>query len=388
MALIFSILARYAALNSMNSVRIDGAIIAAQVLARWSFLPLGYFNPSARHGLGSDFMKGLNINTVIAGTVFSGVLVILLFKFQGGLSLALACAIVIAASLYFRRMIGGITGDALEQPINSWRLQRMPFSLPEIQRPDRQTQSALQQHLDNLTKPPGSIGRLEELAKAFGTMRGSTELVLKKRAIFTFAADHGISRSGVSAYPREVTAQMVFNFVRGGAAINVLCRHYGIESVVVDVGVDHEFQNLPGLMHKKVKRGTENFLEQPAMTEEEAIRALQVGIDCGHGYDLIGTGDMGIGNTTSSAAILAVLARVPVEEAVGRGTGIDNERLQHKVNTIKEAIHAGNQIPAMLWTFLQKLEDLKSQQLRALFLAPLPGAFQSLSMGSFQQQGR
>ncbi len=111
MALAFAILAKYAALNSMNSMRIDGAIIAAQVLARWSFLPLGYFNPSARHGLGSDFMKGLNINTVIAGTVFSGVLVILLFKFQGEVSLALSCAIVLAASLYFRRMIGGITGD-------------------------------------------------------------------------------------------------------------------------------------------------------------------------------------------------------------------------------------------------------------------------------------
>ena len=111
MALAFAILAKYAALNSMNSMRIDGAIIAAQVLARWSFLPLGYFNPSARHGLGSDFMKGLNINTVIAGTVFSGVLVILLFKFQGGVSLALSSAIVLAASLYFRRMIGGITGD-------------------------------------------------------------------------------------------------------------------------------------------------------------------------------------------------------------------------------------------------------------------------------------
>jgi adenosylcobinamide-GDP ribazoletransferase len=111
MALVFAILAKYAALNSMNSMRIDGAIITAQVLGRWAFLPLGYFNPSARRGLGSDFMKGLNANTVIVGTVFSGVLVILLFKFQGGLSLALSSAIVIAASLYFRRMIGGITGD-------------------------------------------------------------------------------------------------------------------------------------------------------------------------------------------------------------------------------------------------------------------------------------
>src|SRR5215469_5229132 len=152
----------------------------------------------------------------------------------------------------------------------------MPSSFPDVERPDRRVNELAQQRLDSLTKPPGSLGRLEELVRNVCVMRGSAELVLKKRVIFTFAADHGISRSGVSAYPREVTAQMVFNFVRGGAAINVLCRHYGIENVVVDVGVDYDFQDLPGLLHKKVKRGTENFLEHPAMTEEEAMRALQV----------------------------------------------------------------------------------------------------------------
>src|SRR5205814_4131638 len=113
--------------------------------------------------------------------------------------------------------------------------------------------------LDNLTKPPGSLGRLEEFARTFGFMRGSTALELQKRAIFTFAADHGVSRAGVSAYPREVTAQMVFNLLSGGAAINVLCRHYGIQNVVVDVGVDYDFGELPGLVGKKVGRGTQNF---------------------------------------------------------------------------------------------------------------------------------
>src|SRR5919198_6319246 len=125
----------------------------------------------------------------------------------------------------------------------------MPLSLPDIQRPDHKILPLLQKHLDNLTKPPGSLGRLEELARSFGLMRGSTDLVLRRRAIFTFAADHGVSRAGVSAYPREVTAQMVFNFIRGGAAINVLCRHYGIENVVVDVGVDYDFEELPGLIN-------------------------------------------------------------------------------------------------------------------------------------------
>src|SRR6185295_5483063 len=147
----------------------------------------------------------------------------------------------------------------------------MPLSLPKIQRPQRDILSLLQKHLDNLTKPPGSLGRLEELARNFGLMRGSTQLVAQKKAIFTFAADHGVSRAGVSAYPREVTAQMVFNFLRGGAAINVLCRHYGIQNVVVDAGVDYEFPALEGLIPRKVGRGTENFHETPAMTEQQAI---------------------------------------------------------------------------------------------------------------------
>src|SRR5215467_1042136 len=214
----------------------------------------------------------------------------------------------------------------------------MPYSLPDIQRPDRQIQSVLQRHLDNLTKPPGSLGRLEELAKAFGTIRGSVELILQKRAIFTFAADHGISRAGVSAYPREVTAQMVFNFIRGGAAINVLCRHYGIENIVVDVGVDHDFGDSQGLVNRKIARGTDNFLEKPAMTTDQAIASIQTGIDLAQGNDLIGTGDMGIGNTTSSAAILAVLTGTSVEDAVGRGTGVDDEKLRNKAIVVRRAL--------------------------------------------------
>ena len=147
----------------------------------------------------------------------------------------------------------------------------MQSFFPDIQRPDRKVQELAQKHLDSLTKPPGSLGRLEELARNFCVMRGSADLVLKKRAIFTFAADHGVSRSGVSAYPREVTAQMVLNFIRGGAAINVLCRHYGIDNIVVDAGVDHNFGDLQGLVNRKVARGTENFLERPAMTKEQAM---------------------------------------------------------------------------------------------------------------------
>jgi len=214
----------------------------------------------------------------------------------------------------------------------------MPLSLPDIKRPNREVLQGLQKHLDNLTKPPGSLGRLEELARAFGLMRGSTKLVLQKRTIFTFAADHGVSRAGVSAYPREVTAQMVFNFLRGGAAINVLCRHYGIENVVVDVGVDYDFPELTGLVRKKIGRGTRNFLEAPAMTEDEAIRSIETGLGLAQGYDLVGTGEMGIGNTTSSAAILAAISGLPAEEVVGRGTGVDDTRLRHKTDVIRDAL--------------------------------------------------
>jgi nicotinate-nucleotide--dimethylbenzimidazole phosphoribosyltransferase len=214
----------------------------------------------------------------------------------------------------------------------------MPLSLPEIRRPDRGLLPLLQKHLDSLTKPPGSLGRLEELARSFGLMRGSTDLVLHRRAIFTFAADHGVSLAGVSAYPREVTAQMVLNFLRGGAAINVLCAHYQIQNVIVDMGVDYEFPELPGLVRRKIGPGTRNFHEAPAMTEEEAVRSIETGIALADGYDIVGTGEMGIGNTASSAAILAVLAGLPVEEAVGRGTGVDDERLQHKTNIIREAL--------------------------------------------------
>src|SRR5262249_32638438 len=214
----------------------------------------------------------------------------------------------------------------------------MPLSLPEIKRPDRAILVLLQKHLDNLTKPPGSLGRLEELARNFGLMREWQDLILQKRAIFTFAADHGVSRAGVSAYPREVTAQMVFNFIRSGAAINVLCRHYGIQNVEVDAGVDYDFPELAGLVSRKVGRGTENFLEGPAMTVEQAMQTIEAGMDLAQGNDLVGTGDMGIGNTTSRAAFCAVFTGLPVKEVVGRGTGIDDDRLRHKTKVIRDAL--------------------------------------------------
>jgi nicotinate-nucleotide--dimethylbenzimidazole phosphoribosyltransferase len=244
----------------------------------------------------------------------------------------------------------------------------MLFSLPDVQRPDGSILNSLQQRLDSLTKPPGSLGRLEELARSVGLIQGTTELTMRKRAIFTFAADHGVSRAGVSAYPREVTAQMVLNFMRGGAAINVLCRHYGIENVVVDVGVDYDFPELAGLISKKVGRGTNDFNESPAMTEQQAIQSLEIGMDLARGYDIFGTGDMGIGNTTSSAAILAVLAGLAVEEAVGRGTGIDDDRLRYKTKFIQESLERRRPDPNNALDVLAKVGGFEIGAIAGLIL--------------------
>lgn len=200
-----------------------------------------------------------------------------------------------------------------------------------------------QQRLDNLTKPPKSLGRLEEFAAQLVAITEQKIPSLDKKAIFTFAADHGVTEEGVSAYPKEVTAQMVFNFLRGGAGINVLARHAGADVVVIDIGVDYEFGSIEGLVGKKVVSGTRNFTKGPAMTSDEARRCINIGIEIAQtyakkGYRLFGTGEMGIGNTTPSSAIASVLTGMPVEDVTGRGTGISDEGLKKKIEVIKKGI--------------------------------------------------
>ena len=203
--------------------------------------------------------------------------------------------------------------------------------------------SLAQKHLDNLTKPLGSLGRLEEFARRLVAITENKNPLLDRKVIFTFAGDHGVVAEGVSAYPQEVTAQMVFNFLRGGAGINVLARHADAEVVVVDVGVAHDFGDLEGLAGRKVMRGTKNFLTGPAMTRDEAIQCIEVGIGLADeyaekGFALFGTGDMGIGNTTPSSAIASVLTGRPVAEVTGKGTGISDESLLRKISVIEEGI--------------------------------------------------
>lgn len=200
-----------------------------------------------------------------------------------------------------------------------------------------------QKRLDHLTKPPGSLGRLEELACRYVTITGKDSPRMIKKIIYTFAGDHGVVQEGVSAYPKEVTYQMVYNFLRGGAGINVLSKHIGADVRVVDIGVDHIFEDAEGLIKRKIGRGTRNMAAGPAMTREECIKALEVGIGLAQealkeGVDIMGTGDMGIGNTTPSSATTAVLTGRPAAYVTGRGTGINDEAYRHKMRVIEHSI--------------------------------------------------
>jgi nicotinate-nucleotide--dimethylbenzimidazole phosphoribosyltransferase len=212
-----------------------------------------------------------------------------------------------------------------------------------IQSSDPRLLAQAQAGLDRLTKPIGSLGRLEELAARYVMITGEMKPKVPRGAVFTFAADHGVTVEGVSAYPSAVTPQMVLNFLRGGAGINVLARHVGIEVRVVDIGVAFDFGAAPGLLHKKVMPGTKNLLVEPAMSPVQAEQSLQVGIDLAteaarQGIGLIGTGEMGIGNTTASSAITAVMTGRSVSEVTGRGTGIDDVSHARKIDVIQRAL--------------------------------------------------
>lgn len=215
--------------------------------------------------------------------------------------------------------------------------------LNRIQPPDRRLLAQAQSRLDRLTKPFGSLGRLEELAAQYVMITGEVKPNVPHGVVFTFAADHGVVTEGVSAYPREVTPQMVLNFLRGGAGVNVLARHAGVDVRVVDIGVAYDFGAVPGLIQKKIMPGTKNFLSEPAMTRAQAEQAVMVGMELAtqvaqEGVGLIGTGDMGIGNTTASAAITAVMTGRPVAEVTGRGTGIDDATHGRKVSVIERSL--------------------------------------------------
>ncbi|CAH1197709.1 Nicotinate-nucleotide--dimethylbenzimidazole phosphoribosyltransferase [Paenibacillus plantiphilus] len=201
---------------------------------------------------------------------------------------------------------------------------------------------AAEQHLNSLTKPPGSLGKLEEIARQIAGITGEISADLSKRAVIVMAGDHGVCEEGVSAFPAEVTPQMVLNFLAGGAAVNVLARGAGAEVFCVDIGVNADLSH-EGLIQCKVRKGTANMTREAAMTREEAVAAIAAGAAivkdlASKGYRMFATGEMGIGNTTASAALCAVLAEMRVQDAVGLGTGINEERRQHKIDVVERAI--------------------------------------------------
>lgn len=238
---------------------------------------------------------------------------------------------------------------------------------------DQACMDRTQARLDRLTKPRGSLGRLEDLAVRYVGITGEEQPKVPSAVVLTLAADHGVTDEGVSAYPREVTAQMVLNFLRGGAGVNVLASHVGAEVRVVDIGVDHDFGPLPTLISRKVARGTKNFLREPAMSIAQASQALEVGVAladqlAAQGIRLLGTGEMGIGNTTSSAAITAVLTGETVAEVTGRGTGIDDQTYRRKVQVIEQAIMRHHPNPDDPLDVLSKVGGLEIAGLAGLIL--------------------
>jgi len=246
--------------------------------------------------------------------------------------------------------------------------------IEQIQPLDEAAMQTARARQDTLTKPRGSLGRLEELSIQLAGMKADPFPSVERKAVIVMAADHGVALEGVSAYPAEVTPQMVLNFLHGGAAINALARQAGARVTVVDIGVATEFEPMPGLLRRKVMCGTRNLAQGPAMTREEAELAIQVGDDvlndeAARGLDIVATGDMGIGNTTPSSAIVAALTGLPVAQVVGRGTGIDDKGLEHKIKVIERALAVNRPDATDAMDVLHKVGGLEIAGLAGVMIA-------------------
>ena len=212
-----------------------------------------------------------------------------------------------------------------------------------ISAPDEAMRPALQDKIDNLNKPKGSMGRLEELALQIGLVQQSLNPVLRHPCHLLFGADHGIEREGVSVSPREITWQQMINFSRGGGGVNMFCRQHGFKLFLIDMGVDYDLTPYPSILNRKIARGTRNFLHEPAMTSEEADRCLDIGAqlvsDChAKGCNIISIGEMGIGNTSPSSVWMHLLTDIPLEQCVGAGAGLNTEGIRHKLDILRQAV--------------------------------------------------
>ncbi len=253
-------------------------------------------------------------------------------------------------------------------------MAKLEQTIADIQPPHERVMEEARRRQDNLTKPQGSLGQLESLSIQVAGMRGSPAPRINHKVIFTLAGDHGVTEEGVSAYPPEVTPQMVYNFLRGGAGINVLARHVGARVVVADIGVATVLEKHPNLKDKKVAFGTRNMAKGPAMTREEAIRSIEAGIELVEeelnlGMDIIGTGDMGIGNTTPSSAITAATLGVEVKTVTGRGTGLDDKGWERKVEIIQRALDLNRPDPKDPIDVLSKVGGLEIGGIAGVILA-------------------
>lgn len=240
-------------------------------------------------------------------------------------------------------------------------MKKLNDAISSIKTPDKVMHGRALERLANQARPAGSLGLLEPLSARLASIMGCMDVRLEKKVIVTCAGDHGVVAEGVSLFPQEVTAQMVYNFVNGGASISVLARHANATVRVADLGVNADFDSTLPVFHKKIAKGTRNFAKEPAMSREQAVESIEAGIDIvdtlvrEEGLDMLGTGDMGIGNTTPSSAIIAAFSGIPVEKLTGRGTGIGDEALTNKIRVIENALALHKPDPADALDVLSKV---------------------------------
>ena len=213
----------------------------------------------------------------------------------------------------------------------------------KIERPDEAMRPTIQDKIDNLNKPKGSLGVLEELAMQVCLIQQTLTPSLAHPCHLLLGGDHGIEREGVSVSPREVTWQQMINFTRGGGGVNMFCRQHGFKLRIVDVGVDYDLSAIPDIINRKIARGTRNFLYEPAMSEEEFDKAIEVGVslvdDCiAEGCKVLCIGEMGIGNTSPSSIWMSHFCDIPLDECIGAGAGLDTPGIRHKCEVLRRAV--------------------------------------------------
>ena len=213
----------------------------------------------------------------------------------------------------------------------------------KINTPDESLRPAIQEKIDNLNKPKGSLGRLEELAMQVCLIQQTLSPSLEHPCHLLLGGDHGIEREGVSVSPREVTWQQMINFTCGGGGVNMFCRQHGFKLRIVDVGVDYDLSAVDGIIDRKIARGTKNFLYEPAMTEEEFDKAIEVGAalvdDCiAEGCKILSIGEMGIGNTSPSSIWMHLFGNIPLNDCIGAGSGLDSPGIRHKYEVLSKAV--------------------------------------------------